>query len=146
MDWVNEAKRLFVIHRPQHFTDYLHCEECFEHDETLRRSSIETIGIAELGNPGWDPMCFCTTKGLLYFMPALVRLCLTTISSEFYVEQFLFHMESSGKDHDLYHHCSPQQREFIASFIQYLMLNHANELESNMCEDDAMRVYEVWAA
>jgi len=38
LDWVAEAKKLFSVEKPEHFTDYQHCYECNEHDQTLMNS------------------------------------------------------------------------------------------------------------
>ena len=65
MDWVQHAKRLFRMPKPVHFTTYRHCCECAEHDETLLAYDIDSIGIEQLGNPGWDPLCFVSVEGLL---------------------------------------------------------------------------------
>lgn len=80
------------VPRPHNFLeDPEHCEECAEHNETLRSHTPETIGIRELGNGGWDPICSATTEAYLYYMPALARLALST-GEEWYLDQFLFHL------------------------------------------------------
>ena len=146
MDWVSESKALFTIQKPEHFTNFSHCEECEEHDQTLIHSSIDEIGMAELGNPGWDPICFCSVKGKIYYMPSFIRLSIETMSDDFYFSQFLFHLEYDGKDNALFHVCNPSQRQFIASFVEYVILNHSEELKKNSCEDDALRTYEIWSS
>ncbi len=145
MDWINEAKRVFSTEKPKHFTNYQHCEECSEYDETLLNSNINTIGLKELGSPGWDPICFCTAEGMKYYMPSFVRLSLSTMDDEFYLEQFLFHLESNGKDNDLYQSCDEKQRLFILKYIEYIIINHTNELEYNCCENEALKVQEIWS-
>ena len=54
MNWVEEAKILFYINKPAHFTNYEHCEECAEHDETLLSKTIDSIGLDEIGNEGCE--------------------------------------------------------------------------------------------
>lgn len=44
--------------RPEHFTNYNHCEECAEHDELLRSRGPGTLQIADMGSPGLDPLCY----------------------------------------------------------------------------------------
>ena len=83
MDWISEAKRIFRMAKPEHFANYEHCEECEEHDQTLINSSIDTIGFGELGNPGWDPICFSSTEGKKYYMPSFIRLSLETMDDDF---------------------------------------------------------------
>jgi hypothetical protein len=145
MDWVEESKRLFKTGKPEHFTNFTHCEECTEHDEMLINADVENIGMEQLGNPGWDPMCFCSVEGKKYYMPALVRLCLETIrTNDPYLMQFFFHLEADGENNDLIAGCTPGQRDFIASFIGHLIDKYAKEIEENSCTDNALKVYEIW--
>lgn len=73
---VQEAEAAFAsVPKPEHFTNYLHCGECLEHDETLRRNSRENISRSEFGRPGWSPIGFCSAHGLMYYFPALARCC-----------------------------------------------------------------------
>ena len=145
MDWIEESKRLFNSVKPEHFTNYKHCDECYEHDETLRNSTLEDIGMEQLGYPGWDPMCFCSVEGKIYYMPALIRLCLETIeSNDPYLSQLLFHLQWDGENNELVMNCTMEQRTFIASFIQHLIETYPKVLENNSCTDDAFRIYEIW--
>ena len=145
VNWVASAKALFKVPKPEHFTDYRHCCECAEHDETLLSADIETIGLKELGNPGWDPMCFASPEGKKYYFPALIRLSLETIESEFYLDQFLFHLEWDGPDNDFYLSCSKEQRAFIADFLAYLIDAYAETIENNFSADSALKCYEIWS-
>ena len=145
MNWIEEAKRLFDIEKPEHFTDHKHCDECAEHDAMLLNSEPDGIGLEELGNPGWDPVCFCTAEGMKYFMPAFVRLSLESVSSEFYFAQFLFHLEYDGRNNKLIKSCNKEQRQFIVAFLEHMIENHAPEIEIHSCSDDALRVYQLWS-
>ncbi len=145
MNWIIEAKRIFNVPKPEHFTNFTHCEECAEHDKTLLNNNIDSIGLDELGNVGWDPMCFSSEEGKKYYMPALVRLTIDTMSKEFYLGQFLFHLELNGTDNNLVQNCDTEQREFIASFIKYLIENNTKEIEDNYYSEDILRVYEIWS-
>jgi hypothetical protein len=65
MDWIQHAKQLFQMPKPEHFTTYRHCCECAEHDATLLAYDVNAIGVEQLGNPGWDPLCFVSPEGFL---------------------------------------------------------------------------------
>ncbi len=145
VDWVAEARRLFLSERPEHFTNYRHCDECAEHDQTLLTAEIDTIGLEELGNPGWDPICFSSPEGRSYYMPAFVRLSLDTVDDAFYFEQFLFHLEGDGPGNDWLLSCNQEQRRFVADFIRHMISSYPERLEECLCADQALRVYEVWA-
>jgi hypothetical protein len=116
MNRIQEAKRLFQVPKPAHFTNYQHCCECAEHDETLMTANVDSIGLQQLGNPGWDPLCFTSAEGLLYYMLALIRLTLDILDKpqERYLYQMLFHLIRAGKDNDLVRACSQEQRAFVA--------------------------------
>ncbi len=144
VDWFGEAKRIFQAPRPEHFTDYLHCPECAEHDETLRKADNDSIGPAELGNPGWDPICFCHDEGKKYFMPAFIRLSLETIGNEFYLGSLLLRLEGDGANNNLIRSCSLEQRRFITSFLEHVMAEYGIEIETNGYTMEAGRVREIW--
>lgn len=145
MNWIESAKELFDAQRPEHFTKHEHCEECADHDQTLLSSEVDTIGLEELGNPGWDPICFTFAEGKKYFLPAFVRVSLETIDDEFYFGQFLFHLEGNGPDNDFYLSCSAEQRKFIASFIFYMIEKYSEQIEVNYYTDEALKSYELWS-
>jgi hypothetical protein len=147
MDWIQEARRLFKVPKPTHFTNYRHCCECAEHDAVLTASDVNSIGLEQLGNPGWDPLCFAAVEGLLYYMPALIRRTLETIDTpqERYLDQLLFHLMRDGQDNDLVRACSPEQCAFIAGFLAYLMEQYRVEIDEGIFRaDDMLKAYEMW--
>ena len=144
MNLITQAKQVFKTERPEHFTNFTHCSECEEHDQTLLAADMDTIGIEALGNPGWDPICFTSVEGKKYYLPALVRLSLETINDEFYFEQFLFHLTYDDVENELYTSCSNEQKKFIVDFIGFVIEEYAEILETNMCADDALSCHELW--
>ncbi len=144
MDWIEEAKRIFNVNKPEHFTNFMHCDECAEHDETLKNADFDTIGLLQLGNPGWDPICFCSTDGKKYYMPAFIRVSLETIDSDFYLAQFLFHLENDGSENKFVLSCNNEQRQFIVDFLEYFIEQYPELIDLNMCSDDILRVREIW--
>jgi hypothetical protein len=132
--------------KPAHFTNYRHCCECAEHDETLLAYDVNTIGREQLGNPGWDPVCFVSPEGFLYYLPALIRITLDTMAKpqERYLDQLLFHLIRDGKDHALVRACSPEQRAFIAGFLEYLIDQYAAEVDECTYADDILKAYDMW--
>ncbi len=133
MDWKQQAKLIFNVIKPTHFVNYRHCCECAEHDETLSAFDVDSIGLPQLGNPGWDPLCFSSAEGLMYYMPALIRLTLDTIDNprEMYLAQMLFHLIQDGISNRLVSACSKEQRNFIAAFLEYLIDNHSSQIEAD---------------
>lgn len=145
MDWKRQAKLVFNPPKPTHFADYQHCCECAEHDQTLLASDVDTIGLNELGNPGWDPLCFSSAEGLMYYMPALIRLTLDTMDDQMYLDQLLFHLVYDGMDNRLVSACSKEQREFVADFLEYLVENYSLQIKAGVFSaDEILRAHEIW--
>ncbi len=66
------------------------CEECEEHHRTLSSHDVDSITLEELGNPGWDPICFASDAAFLYYLPAMFRLAFE--DDGYYIYQLLFHL------------------------------------------------------
>ena len=95
---------------PENYTNRDHCDECAEHDETLRSCTPKSIGLEQLGNAGWDPICFVLPKAFKYYFPALVRLSLDSEGSNGYLDQFLFHVTYQGEGSRFFKHFSKAER------------------------------------
>ena len=149
MDWKQQAKQLFDIPKPTHFGNHKHCCECAEHDETLLAHDVDSIGLEQLGHPSWDPLCFSSAEGLIYYMPALIGLTLETMDrpSEVYLDQFLFHLIQDGAGNRLVSACNEEQRRFVAQFLEYLIDNHCSQIEDGVFStDDVLKAHQIWSA
>ena len=148
MDWTQHATRLFQMPKPAHFTNFHHCGECTEHNATLLAHDVDAIGIEQLGNPGWDPLCFASVEGLFYYLPALIRLTLDTTDKpqERYLDHMLFHLIRDGKDNAVVRACGPEQRAFIAGFPEYLMDQYGTAIDECTYSDDLLKAYVIWSA
>lgn len=144
MGLLNEAKRIFDIDKSAHFTNYTHCTECLEHDETLRNKDIETIGLEELGNPGWDPICFANTQGFKYYLPALVRLCIESTEKNYYIDQFLFHISYGAMEKNFLSEFDNAERDFVAKLLNHLLDNKSEIIDQNLDTDALLSALEVW--
>ena len=144
MKILQEAIDLFgSVPRPEHFTDYTHCCECAEHDETLRKESIETLSY-DCVRPGWDPLCFISPEGFQYYFPALVRLALESTGENYFIDQLVFHLELDGKRNARYLKFTSEQRRFVVKLLQYLFETRAEDIEENFDSDALLRAIEIW--
>jgi len=132
------------VSKPEHFTNHTHCEECAEHDSTLRNHDRSSLQLDHIDNPGWDPICFCSPEGKAYYLPSLIKFALEPGSS--YWQQLLFHLEGDGPNNDLVAFCSNDQRKAVASFLEYLLETHAVEIEQCQSTDELLRTHEYWSA
>lgn len=148
MDWKQRAKVIFDVPKPEHFTNHRHCCECAEHDETLLSQDVDSIGLPQLGNAGWDPLSFSSVEGMLYYMPAMIRLTLETMDDlrTSYLEQLLFHLILDGPDNRLVSASSPEQRKFVADFLEHLVENYSAQIETCNCAHEALRAHDIWSA
>jgi hypothetical protein len=133
--------------RPEHFTDFQHCEECAEHDDTLLSRTPITITRQDVGNPGWDPISFISPAGFRYYLAGLARLVVEEPVAEYdwYAAQFFWHLISDGPDNARFLACSREQRTVVANFIGYIIETRSQQLEDQCIEDDAMRAWEIWS-
>lgn len=148
MDWKQQAKLIFSVDKPEHFVDYRHCCECAEHDQTLLAFDVDTIGLDQLGNPGWDPLCFASVEGLMYYLPAMIRLTVDTMDqpSLTYLDQMLFHLQQDGEDNRLVTACTVEQRNFVTKFLEYLVDKHGAQVEAGaFTSDDILKTHGIWS-
>jgi hypothetical protein len=134
---------------PDHFTNHTHCEECEEHDTTLRSSPRETIEREALGHAGWDPICFAHPQGVAHMIPALARYAMAPDhwnSHDWYGAQLLFHLTSGGQENRLREHFSSRQCEAIAALLAWLELNRMPEIETYLLSDDLLAAIDLWKA
>lgn len=131
--------------RPEHFTNYTHCEECAEHDELLRNRDRNTLQRSDVNNPGWDPICFCSPEGLAYYMPALARFALQEPLHEldWYGAQLLFHLYQGANYNEFFNFCSPSQRKSVAALLAHFVETRATLAEFEA--DDLLRAHEIWS-
>jgi hypothetical protein len=149
INWKQQAGLIFNVRKPEHFTDHKHCCECAEHDQTLLAFDVDSIGLDQLGNPGWDPFCFSSPEGLIYYMPAIVRLTMDTIDNprESYLDQMLFPLIKDGPGNRLVTACNEEQRKFIAQFLEYLITQHAESIAGEVfASEDILRAHEIWSS
>ena len=133
--------------RPEHFTNFEHCEECAEHDHTLLARDPDSLRIEDVGNPGWEPICHTAPAGFAYYLPGLARLVFVEppYGYSWYGCLFLWHLIFDGPANVRYQHCSPEQRKAVAELVAHLIENHAEQLESECMAEDAIRAHQIWS-
>lgn len=99
-----------------------YCSECVEHNETLAAHPPDTITLAQLGNPGWDPICFANHQAFRYYLPAMIRL---SFGSDGYLSQLLFHLNCEGRIEAL----EKQEAKALLDVLWILADLHEEELE-----------------
>jgi hypothetical protein len=142
---VDEAFAL--VAKPLHFTDYTHCSECKEHDDTLRRRTRDTLRREDLGNAGWDPITFSSSGGVGYFFPSLARIALLPAlwrDHDWYGAQLVSHLSRGGVTNDFLAWCLPHQCEAVAVFLEHLLATRMKELARYDLVDEVTTAIAAW--
>ncbi len=114
------------VRRPQHFTDFTHCNECRDHDALLRSRDRETLAIGDVDNLGWNPINFLTPDGFLYYFPALAKLGLSPQGEGFLTDLVPFHLcdalyDKKGRHtHPWLGALDGHQRNAIREYVRYV--------------------------
>lgn len=134
--------------RPDHFTDYTHCEECAEHDELLRSRDPDTLRAEDVSNPGWDPLCYVDPAGFGYWFPGLARLALADPDPEYgwYPEQMLFHLTYEGAGNRHLRGFDPDQRRAVAALLRHIAETRSGLVDEHLCGDELRLAIDLWSA
>lgn len=143
---IRELVRVAFSHatRPVHFTNYEHCSECKAHDDLLRARDVDSIEIEDVGNPGWDPICYISPEGFQYYFPAFVRLTLVGAGRS-YLSQFLFHLTNHGNQNRRVRDVTPEQRRVVVAFLRHVADARGDIAKRQECEEDLQTAISVWS-
>ena len=108
---------------------------------------MDSLCIEDVGNPGWDPVCFTSPQGFAYYLPAFVRLALAepVEPHDWYGSQLLFHLCSDGPRNERILACSVQQRRAVVAFLRYLVETRAQLVDSHLCSAELFQAIEYWS-
>lgn len=146
---VSEAYRAFSgFVRPEHFTNHMHCEECAEHDETMRSRSLAEIGTQQIGNPGWSPIPFLTERAYGYVMPRLLELALSSgadgdADRDPFIFPYLLALTPSP-EHRRLDHFTTEQRSVVLESLYYIRDRMRALVERECCESDLSEAIALW--
>ena len=134
------------VPRPEHFTNYSHCEECAEHDAVSRSRDNQSLRIEDIGNAGWDPLCFTAAQGLLYLMPGLARIALSPLASgtDWYSPQLYFHLTCNGAQNRILGAATARQRQSVAQLLRHIVATRATLCEEWACREDLLAAAVLW--
>lgn len=139
------------VPRPEHFTNYKHCEECAEHDNLLRSRDRATLTVRDLGSAGWNPIAFLTGEGFVYYFPALAKLALSSGGETFLSSFVPFHLyealsvQENGRPHRWLPALSKEQCNAILSFVRFVADQKRNVMEPwAVAPEELYQVVKFW--
>ena len=114
------------IEKPQHSTNYSHCEECAEYDEMLSTVEKRDLSIEQIGTVCWGPVPFLTPEATAYYIPRLIELAAEGVENkdlEPYFNQFINTVceGPSGRQYSLF---GDVHRRAVASVLIYIKSNY----------------------
>ena len=135
-----------TIARPAQFTNRSHCCECAEHDDLLASRDLDSLALEDVGNAGWDPICFATDEAFMYFFPALARLALDEPGHQgWYFEQLLFHLTYEDAANRRLRAATPVQRRAVLSLLRHVGATRSARLREYRCEERLDQALRVWS-
>lgn len=123
--------------RPTNFTDYTHCHECADHNETLRSRDLDSLSFNDVGSVGYSPIGYISLDGFLYYLPALARLANAT-GDKYFLDTFLIYMENKEWRIAL----TTSEREALVDYLVNLKISLADEIQKNNDERDLEELIE----
>lgn len=143
--------------RPEHFTDYGHCEECREHDQTLRSASRDELTREQFGVIGWDPLTFCHAAAKAYLFPRLARLALSKPDARYgwYGDQLISLLCPASVYYsamprqelvldEFYTFCTQEMRAVIAQLLLHLIETRTELIDEIDESERYLYCYELW--
>src|SRR5690349_21427833 len=142
-DPLSDASVLALVHRafqnlrrPEHFTNYTHCDECLEHDELLQSRDLSTLAISDVGSQAWNPITMATPEAVAYYLPALARLALEPVPEKFdwYGYIILFELRWNGPRNERWQQCSVNQCAAVSLLLEHMHRTRSKEIALYDCE------------
>jgi len=135
------------VPRPEHFTDRDHCCECADHDDLLRSRGLDTLTVADVGNPGWDPICFVTDLAFFFYLPALARLALDRPldGHGWYFEQLLFHLTYEGASNRRMLAAGTRQKAAVLLLLGHVRDTRPALVEEHGCHKELEVALTIWS-
>lgn len=132
--------------RPEHFTNYEHCKECEEHDNTMLSCRLRDIRAIEIGNPCWSPLPFLTDNALGYVMPRLIEMALNlekNADGDIFIFDFLLTL-TPRKELSRFANYSSSQVTVINNCLNYIKENYQDHIEEDMLEPELQEAINTW--
>jgi hypothetical protein len=133
--------------KPEHSTNYSHCEECAEYDQLLRGVKRTELTVAQIGTVAWGPIPFLTPQALAYYLPRIAELALRGARNkeeDSFACQFLNQVSSQGKDAPQFSCLGPEHKALVLRCIEFIAATHFQEIEAQCYTDTLQKSLLGW--
>jgi len=145
---VNRAYQVFsVFEKPEHATNYEHCEECAGYDEMLLHVGRKELTTEQIGTVSWGPVPFLTPEAMAYYMPRLIEIAASGVDNrdrDPYFTHFI-NSVSAGPASRQYALFKTPQRLAVASALVFIKENHYERVLSFCWEDTLETAMTSWS-
>jgi hypothetical protein len=133
--------------KPQHSTNYTHCEECAEHDALLANVTRKSLSIDHIGTVAWSPVPFLVPEAMAYYFPRLAELAMLNVvnkEGDPYILQFINTM-SSGPHNQQFVLFEKKHRQFVSALLQLIHQKHGELIRSHSWTDTLDKAILEWS-
>lgn len=120
--------------------------EYAEHNALLCARDRDTLLLSDVDNPGWDPVCSCSSAGFAYYFPTLAKFALEhpDDSPLWYAEQLMYLISREGERNRFLLFCDADQRRAVAKFVEYLVKTRASRFYTDGEANDFSECLSLW--
>jgi len=132
--------------RPENFTNFEHCNECLEHNETMKSASLDNLSGLHVGTTGWSPLGFLTEEAYGHCMPRFWELALTGEKNEHgesVLSVLLTDLGISISD-DRFRGYSRNQCEAVVAALEFALERHRSSVVEEFIQSDLERAIRNW--
>ncbi|MFC4820321.1 hypothetical protein [Dokdonella ginsengisoli] len=137
-----------IFAKPEHSTNYSHCEECAEYDLLLRSVARTELTVAQIGTVAWGAIPFLTPQALAYYFPRLAELALRgerNVEGDSFVCQFLNQVLSQGKGSPQLSCLGSEHRLLVLRCMDFIADVHLEEIEAQCYADVLQESILAWS-
>jgi hypothetical protein len=134
------------IPKPEHFFPNDGDPESADHNALLCARDRDTLLLSDVDNPGWDPLCSCSSAGFAYYFPTLARFALEPSgdSPSWYAEQLMYLISREGKSNRFLLFCDANQRRAVVKFVEYLVTTRGSQIYADGEANDFAACLSLW--
>lgn len=118
------------VPKPERFFPNDGDPEYAEHNALLCARNRDTLLLSDVDNPGWDPVCNCSSAGFAYYFPTLAKFALERPDNSrfWYAEQLMYLISRDGERNRFLLFCDADQRRAVVQFVEYLLNARASQI------------------
>lgn len=134
------------VPKPERFFPNDGDPESADHNALLCARDRDTLSLSDVNNPGWHPVCSCSSAGFAYYFPALARFALESPGDSpfWYAEQSMYLISREGEHNRFLLFCDADQRRAVVQFVEYLVKTRTFQIYTDGEANDFDACLRLW--